>query len=208
MASSAVTIPSLTILPLPPRLFIAERRDAPRIEHGQDIVLKAAELAVHDVKRHLHGRPGIGLGQHLEMDRRILVARESQEADFALFLGLQRIFDGTPLVEDPVGIVVVDDLMKLPEVEMIGTQPPQAVFQVLLGVLGGAAAALGHEEDLVAAIALRERLAHAFFADAVVIIPGVVKKRDSLIDGPLDEPNTLAFILVRHCCDSRPDRSS
>ena len=34
-------------------------------------------------------------------------------------------------VEDPVGIVVVDHLVKLPEIEMIGLQAAQAVLQVL-----------------------------------------------------------------------------
>ena len=65
---------------------------------------------------------------------------------------------------------------------MIGLEPPQAVFEVRLRVDGGPAAALGHEEDLVAATALRDRLAHALLGGAVVIVPGVVEEGDSLVD--------------------------
>ena len=165
-------------------------------EHGQDLVLKAAELAVHDVQGHLDRGPRVGLVEHLQMDRRVLVAGEAQEADLPLLLGLEGVFDRTPCGEDPVGVVVVDDLVELPEVEMIGAEPAQAVFQVRLGVLGGPAAALGHEEDLVAAVPLRDRLAHALFGAAVVIVPGVVEEGDSLVDRPLDQADAVVFVWM------------
>ena len=111
-----------------------------------------------------------------------------------LFLGLEGVFDRAPFVKDPVRVVVVDDLVELPEVEMIGSQPAEAVFQVRLGVLGGSAAALGHEENLVTAIPLRDRLSHPFFGAAVVVVPGVVEERDSLIDGALDETDAVVFV--------------
>src|SRR5262249_53329368 len=88
----------------------------------------------------------------------------------------------------------VDDLVKLPEVEMIGLQPAQAVFQVGLGVLSGAPAALGHEEDLVASISLRDRLSHPLFGTAVVVVPRVVEEGDSFIDCALDEPDAVVFV--------------
>ena len=73
-------------------------------------------------------------------------------------------------------------------------EPPQAVFQVRLCVLGGAAAALGHEEDLVAAVALARSPSHPLLGRAVVVVPGVVQERDAFVDRPLDQPD--AVILV------------
>ncbi len=79
---------------------------------------------------------------------------EPQEADFSLLLGLQCGLDRPARCKDPVGVVVVDDLVKLPEIEMVGAQPSQAVFQMRLRVLGRSAAAFGHQEDLFATVAL------------------------------------------------------
>ena len=92
-----------------------------------------------------------------------------------------------PRLEDPLGVVVVVDLVELPEVEVIGLEPAQAVLEVRLGVLGGAAAALGHEEDLVAPAPLRDRLAHPVLGLAVHVVPGIVEERDPFVDGPLDQ---------------------
>ena len=49
-----------------------------------------------------------------------------------------------------------------------------------------AAVDLGHEEDLVA-IAAGERLAHADFAGAVVVVPAIVEEGDAAVDGLADE---------------------
>ena len=121
----------------------------------------------------------------------MLVAGEAEEADLALLLGLEGELEGTAGREDPVGVVVVVDLVELPEVEMIGPQPAEAVFEVGLGVLGGAAAALGHEEDLVAPASLRDRLAHALLGLAVHVVPGIVEEGDPLVDGALDQAEAV-----------------
>ncbi len=70
------------------------------------------------------------------MDRRVLVAGEAEKANLALLLGLEGAFDRTTAVEDPVGVVVVDDFVKLPEIEVVGAQTSQAVLEVRLSVLG------------------------------------------------------------------------
>ena len=121
----------------------------------------------------------------------MLVAGEPDVADLALLPGLEGELECAAGREDPVGIVVVIDLVELPEVEMIGPQPAETVFEVGLGVLGGAAAALGHEEDLVAPASLRDRLAHAILGLAVHVVPGIVKEGDPLVDGALDQAQAV-----------------
>ena len=68
------------------------------------------------------------------------------------FFGFERGFGGAVGSEDHFGIVVVDDFVDLPEIEMIGLQPAQRFFQLLHGDVFAAAvgADLGHEERLVA----------------------------------------------------------
>src|SRR5918997_873827 len=101
------------------------------------------------------------------MDAEILVAGE---ADVAHLAGLAR-FDGgleTPFLEHPVRIVVVDDLVELPEVDAIGPQTPQAVVEALHRPGVVALAVLGHEEDPAAA-PVRERAAHDLLGTAIVV---------------------------------------
>ena len=83
--------------------------------------------------------------------------------------------------------------MKLPEVDPIGLETSEAVFEVGLGIFRGPAADLGHQEDLIAPAVGREGLPHARFGLAVVVIPAVVHEGDSFIDGALDELDTLSF---------------
>ena len=77
---------------------------------------------------------------------------------------------------------------------MVGPEPPEAVVEPALGVLGGPAAALGHQEDLVAELPLGEGLAHPLLGQAVVVVPGVVEEGDPFVDGALDQLEALAFV--------------
>ena len=103
--------------------------------------------------------------------------------------------DGAVLGEDPVRVVVVDHLVELPEIDPVGLEAAEAVLQVGLRVLGGAAADLGHEEDLVAEPALGQGFAHPLLGAAIVVVPGVVQEGDPLSDGPLDQPEA---VRLRH----------
>ena len=79
-----------------------------------------------------------------------------------------------PLREVQVRVVVVDAFMHLPEVEAVGVQPPQRLFELAhrLALAASVRAHLGHQEDAVAPIAYR--LAHHHFRTAVVVLPRVV----------------------------------
>ena len=102
----------------------------------------------------MHGVEGeIGL-QHFEMDGGIFVAGETDEADFALFLGLVERFGGAVGADKKFGIVVEADAVNLPEVEMIGLKAAQGLFEHLHGegAFAAVGADFGHEEDFVAAV--------------------------------------------------------
>ena len=100
-----------------------------------------------------------------------------------------------PAREVTLGIVVVDALVNLPEVEIIGPQPPQRLLELPHRDFRVAAvrADLRHQEDRVAAIV--DRATHPLFALAFVIFPGVVEKVDARVDRGVDDPHRLGHRL-------------
>jgi hypothetical protein len=97
----------------------------------------------------------------------------------------------------PRGFVVEDHLVNLPEIETIRAQAPQRIFQLPHRDLAVASvrADLGHEEDAVAAIG--DGHAHPLFAQAVVVVPGVVEERDAVVDRGVHQAHRGA-IGLRH----------
>ena len=69
------------------------------------------------------------------------------------------------------------------------------LVDLLGGGLFGAAVDLGHQEDLLA-VAVAQGLAHADFADAVVIVPAVVHEGDAAVDGGADDLDALRFVYL------------
>ena len=90
-----------------------------------------------------------------------------------------------------LGIVVVDALVNLPEIEMVGPQAPQRFVELAHRDLGVASvrADLGHQEHRVPAIL--DRASHSPLALAVVILPGVVEEVDAGVDRFVNDPNRL-----------------
>ena len=101
-----------------------------------------------------------------------------------------------PLVEDPVRIAVVDHLMKLPEVEVIGTQAAEAVVEAPLRALVVPLAVLRHEERLRAA-AVGQRAPHHLFRPAVVVVPAVVEEGQAFVDRGVHDANGLGRVFDR-----------
>ena len=60
------------------------------------------------------------------------------------------------------------------------------MFELRVVGLFGATVHLGHQEDFLP-VAIAEGLAHADFADAVVVVPAVVEEGDAFVDGLADE---------------------
>ncbi len=64
-----------------------------RFDLGQHLLSKLRNR-VEAVQRHLHGVERVAVRQHRQVDARVLVAREADEADLALLLGaVQRLDD-------------------------------------------------------------------------------------------------------------------
>ena len=59
----------------------------------------------------------------------------------------------------------------------------------------GPAVDLGHQEDLLA-VAVAERLAHADFAAAAVVVPAVVHEGDAVVDGGADDLDAFLLLLL------------
>src|SRR5438552_12811020 len=165
----------------------SEGGDATPLELGQHLLLEAAIGAVETVERHLHGVERKAVRQHLEVDRRMLVAGESDESHLAVLLRLRQGLDDTAAGEVQLRVVLVDDLVDLPEVEMIRSQPRQRVVELTHRDLPVAAVRthLGHQEDLVAPAL--QRVPQPLLAPAVVVLPGVVEECQARVDRLVDE---------------------
>ncbi len=118
-------------------------------------------------------------------------------ADLALLPRPIEGFDHATAREVLRRLVVEDDLVDLPEVEIVGLQAPQRVFELPHRDLGVAPvrADLRHEEDLVATI--DDRPAHALLAEPVVVVPGVVEEGDARADGGVHQAHGR-LVRLRH----------
>src|SRR3982751_5008858 len=104
--------------------------------------------------------------------------------------------------------------MNLPEIEVIGLQPPQRLFQHLHRQLGTAAvrAYLGHQENLLAAAL--ERPAHPILRSAVEVLPAVIEKIDAGSNGLVNEFDRLldaaqaADVMAAHADGRYADTSA
>ena len=63
------------------------------------------------------------------------MASEPEVANLALLQRVESGVDCAVVGENPIGVVVVDDFVKLPQVDMIGLQPAKAVVEVRLRAL-------------------------------------------------------------------------
>ena len=95
--------------------------------------------------------------KHYLVNVRRLVAREAEETNLPFLLSFQ-CFGECSLFDDPFRVIVVVDLVELPEVEDIGFESSQAIFEMFAGSCCIAGAVLGHEEDFFAFAVLRRAL--------------------------------------------------
>src|SRR6266478_2504956 len=85
--------------------------------------------------------------------------------------------------------------MELHQINAIGLQSPQGFVDLAGGDLPGSAVDLGHEEDFFP-VAITQRLPHADFAGAAIIIPAVVHEGDPPVNGAPDNRYTLRFVSL------------
>ena len=171
-----------------------EDADALLESDGDDVVGEGAEVGVHNVDGHLYGVEVdavlVGHVDHAEVDDGVFVTGEADVAEFACLLGGESGFHGSARGEDAVGVFHADDLVELDEVDHVGLESAEGLFELAVECGGGASVDFGHEEDL-GAVAVAEGLAHADFADAVVVVPAVVHEGDAVVDGFVDEGDAV-----------------
>ena len=97
-----------------------------------------------------------------------------------------------PRGEVMIGIVVVDALVHLPEIEIVGLEAAQRFLELPHRDprVASVRADLGHEEHAIAAIG--DGAAHPDFALVLVVFPGVVHERDAGVDRGVDDLDALA----------------
>ncbi len=112
----------------------------------------AAIGGVERIERHLYRVEGVAQPDHFQVNCRVFVAGEADEARLALLLGLVEGLQHAALGVGKFGVVVEGDIVDLPEVEVVGLVAAQRLLEHLHAQNGAAAvrADLGHEEDLVA----------------------------------------------------------
>ena len=163
----------------------AEASDAALIEQRKKFRFEAAEGAVEGADGHLAGVPLEVKVEHGAEDVRALVAGEADVANETALAGFKGGLDGAARFEDPLGVVVVVDLVELPEVEVVHLEAAEAVIELGAGGFGVASTDLGHKEDVVAATL--DGAAVALLADAVAVVPGGVEEGNAGVDGGGDD---------------------
>ena len=132
----------------------------------------------------------------------------SGKADVADFSSLScgdSGFESAARGKDAVGIFHPDDLVKLDEVDSIGLEAAKRFFELLVICLFRSAIHFGHEKNLVS-VAIAERLPHADFADAAVIVPAVIHEGDAAVDGLTNEVNAFVGIgLLANMVSAKTD---
>src|SRR5689334_3068753 len=106
---------------------------------------------------------------------RIFVSSESDVTDFPGRARFKQCGVRSLAVKDTVWIVKPDDLMMLDQIDVVDTEATQRFFKLSGSLLFGPSINLGHHKSAFA-IAIAQRLAHAFFALAFVVVPTVVEK--------------------------------
>ncbi len=131
------------------------------------------------------------------MNSGILVAGEADEAHLAVTLRAGERVDRAVAREMALRIVVVHALVDLPQIEDVGLQTAERLFELTHRLAPPAAvrAQLRHQEHVVAPIG--DGLAHQRLRSTIVIFPGVVHERDAGIDGGVHETDGFALALER-----------
>src|SRR5229473_5421900 len=123
------------------------------------------------------------------------VACEADVANLSRLLCFEHGFYRSACGKNAVRIVVANHLVELEEIDAISLKAVQRFIDLARG--GGFAASidLGHEKRFLP-IAVAQRVAHAYFALATIVVPAVVEKIDSLIQPGADNANTFLGIRL------------
>src|SRR6266853_5233545 len=125
---------------------------------------------------------------------RALVTREADETDSARLSRLQDGLHSSAFGKNAIRIGVANDFVELEEIDPVGLKAAQRLVDLTGSGSFGAPVNLGHQKRLLA-ITVAQRIAHADFTLAAVVVPAVVEKIDALIEARADDAN--AFLGIR-----------
>ena len=128
-----------------------------------------------------------------QQNRGIVVAGNAQVTHAALGPGLQEGFHGPALAEDPGKIILAAKVVQLPEIQVIGVQPPQAVVEKPERPIVGAIVGLGGQEDRGAMFAQGQ----AVIVHTAGVGGGSFEVIHALLQGTLDHGDGLGFPAMR-----------
>src|ERR1022692_2740166 len=127
------------------------------------------------------------------MNIRALMSGEPNVADLALFPGGKQCLQATAFTKDSSRIGFANHFVALQEINVVGLQAAQRFVQLLGCGLLSLAVNLGHEESFLT-VAVSQRFAHAFFADASVVVPAVVEEVDSAVERGAYDADAFLFV--------------
>src|ERR1700687_225158 len=123
------------------------------------------------------------------------VAGEANVANFAGLLCFAHGFHRSALGKNELRIVVANYFVELQEIDAISLKASQRLADLARSRSFRAPVDLGHEKCFLP-IAVAQRVAHADFALAAIVVPAVVEKTDSLIQPGADNANTFLGIRL------------
>src|ERR1700674_4057164 len=139
------------------------------------------------------------------MDVRTLVACEADEADLASLLPLQDGLHTSACGKNAIRIGVANHFVELEKIDPVSLKAAQRLVDVGCGAGFSAPVDLGHKKRFLA-ITVAQRVAHADFALATVVVPTVVEKIDGLIETRADDANAFRRIrLFAEMIAAEPD---
>src|ERR1700682_6076878 len=131
--------------------------------------------------------------EHMQVHRGILVASEANVADLAGFFRFEDGFHSALGGEDAFRVGHSNDFVELEKIDLVGLEAAQRFIELRGGELPGLTVDLGHEEGLLA-VAVAQRLAHADFAVAAIVVPAVVEEVDTAVECGADDADAFLFV--------------
>src|SRR5713101_3975581 len=122
------------------------------------------------------------------------VACEADVANLSRLLCFEHSFYRSACGKNAVRIVVANYFVELEEIDAIGLKAAQRFADLARSHSFRAPVDLGHEKCFLP-IAVAQRVAHAYFAIATIVVPAVVEKINSFI--LLAADNSYTFLGIR-----------
>src|SRR5713101_9835350 len=124
------------------------------------------------------------------MDVRTLVACEADVANLASLSRLQDGLHRSAFRKNTIRVGVANHFVELEQIDPVSLKTAQRLVDLTSSGGFGTPVDLGHKKRFLA-IAVAQRVAHADFTLAAVVVPAVVEKIDALIEARADDSNAF-----------------